>query len=278
MSALPFPTIDPVIFSIPAIFGLGPLYIRWYGLMYVLGFTMSYLLVQWQIRRRNDQRLGEHFENLNMVLILSVIVGGRLGYVLFYNFSYYMANPLEIPATWSGGMSFHGACLTLLVTGWIYCRLYKLNFWKSGDIYIITIPIGLGLGRIGNFINAELYGRVTDLPMGMIFPGAGPLPRHPSQLYEALLEGFVLFTVLWLLKNKPYQNKPLWPHGSMMALFLGLYGFFRFLIEFAREPDQQIGFLFGNLTMGQLLSSLMIAGGATLWLVRKKRVSSRHSP
>ncbi len=263
MSPITFPSIDPVIFA------LGPLQVRWYGLMYVLGFTMSYLLVQRQIRLREDRELAQNFENLNLVLILSVVLGGRLGYVFFYNFSYYMAHPLEIPATWNGGMSFHGACLMLPLAGWIFCRIKNLNFWKTADIYVVTIPIGLGLGRIGNFINGELWGRVTDLPWGIIFPGAGPLPRHPSQLYEALLEGVVLFLVLWFLKNKPYQNKQ-WPHGSMLALFLCCYGIFRFLVEFVREPDPQIGFLFEFLTMGQLLSSAMIAGGVILWWLRKK--------
>ncbi len=262
---LTFPSIDPIIFS------LGPLQVRWYGLMYVLGFTMCYLLVQKQIRQRNDKKLAENFENLNLILILSVVIGGRLGYVFFYNFSYYMAHPLEIPATWNGGMSFHGACLALIIIGWIFCHIKKLNFWKAADTYIVTIPIGLGLGRLGNFINGELYGRVTDLPWGMVFPGAGPLPRHPSQLYEALLEGAVLFTILWLLRNKPYQKfSSTWPHGSMLALFLCGYGVFRFLVEFAREPDPQIGYLLGYFTTGQVLSMLMIIGGTALFWVRKR--------
>lgn len=266
MAPLTFPSIDPIIFS------LGPLQVRWYGLMYVLGFTMTYLLVQKQIRQKNETELGKNFENLNLILILSVVLGGRLGYVLFYNFSYYMAHPLEIPATWNGGMSFHGACLTLIIAGWLFCRKKKLDFWKTADIYIVTIPIGLGLGRLGNFINGELWGRVTDLPWGMIFPGAGPLPRHPSQLYEAILEGAVLFVVLWSLRNKPYQKEAPWPHGSMLALFLCCYGVFRFLVEFAREPDPQKGYILGYLTTGQVLSGLMIAGGATLWWLRRERI------
>lgn len=267
MAYLTFPSIDPVIFS------LGPLQIRWYGLMYVLGFAMTYLLVQKQITQRKNKLLEQNFENLNLVLILSVVIGGRLGYVFFYNFSYYLAHPLEILATWNGGMSFHGACLTLIVIGWLFCRFKKLNFWEVADVYIVTIPIGLGLGRIGNFINGELWGRTSEMPWAMVFPGAGPLPRHPSQLYEALLEGILLFSLLWLLRNKPYQNKVLWPHGTMLAIFLSGYGLFRFFVEFFREPDQQMGYLLGYFTMGQFLSSLMIAGGLLLWWARVKKTS-----
>ncbi len=262
-----YPSINPVIFSI------GPLQVRWYGLMYVLGFTATYLLVKKQIAAFGFKRLEDNFENLNLVLILCVILGGRLGYVLFYNFSYYLAHPMEIPATWNGGMSFHGACIALILGGIIFCRLKKIDFWKAADIYVVTVPIGLGLGRLGNFINGELYGRVTTLPWGMVFPGGGPKPRHPSQLYEAFLEGFVLFTILWLVRKKPWANKPSWPHGSMLALFLICYGIFRILVEFVRQPDPQIGFLFGGITEGQLLSSFMVIGGVILWWLLKARRS-----
>lgn len=258
-----FPAIDPVIF------GIGPLQVRWYGLMYVLGFGASYFLVRKQINDRGDTKLAEHFENLNLVLILGVILGGRLGYVLFYNFGYYLKNPLQIAATWQGGMSFHGACLALIIAGWLFCRSKKLSFWKTADMYVVTIPIGLGLGRIGNFINGELYGRITDVPWGVIFPGAGPLPRHPSQLYEALLEGVALFLLLWFLRQKTSAKSTSWPHGTMLALFLGGYGVFRFIVEFFREPDPQIGFVLGPFTTGQLLSSLMILGGLVLWQYRR---------
>ncbi|OGR19506.1 MAG: prolipoprotein diacylglyceryl transferase [Desulfobacterales bacterium GWB2_56_26] len=262
MAAFVFPEIDPVIFQI------GPLAVRWYGLMYVLGFLASYYLVRRQIREFSYHRLNDHFENLNMVLILAVIVGGRLGYVLFYNLSYYLAHPLEILATWSGGMSFHGGCIAALLGGWLYCRIKALDFWKTADIYTATIPIGLGLGRIGNFINGELYGRVTDVPWAMVFPGGGPLPRHPSQLYESLLEGLLLFTVLWTLRRKPWQNNRLWPHGSIFALFLSGYGCIRIIVEGFREPDQQIGYLLGFLTMGQVLSGAMVIGGLVIWKFR----------
>ena len=165
-------------------------------------------------------------------------------------------------------MSFHGGCLTLIIVGWIFCRRKQLNFWKTADYFIVTVPAGLFFGRVGNFINAELFGRTTDVPWAMIFPGGGPIPRHPSQLYEALLEGIVLFILLWSLHNKPFENKRLWPHGSMLALFLTIYGFFRFLVEFTREPDMQIGFLFSFFTMGQALSSLMIIAGIILYIAR----------
>lgn len=260
-----FPNIDPVLID------LGPIQVRWYGLMYVLGFTACYYLVQKQIRDFRHQELESRFENLNLVLILSVIVGGRLGYVLFYNLPYYLAHPLEIPATWMGGMSFHGACIGCLVGGYLYCRKNSLDFWKCADIYVVTVPIGLGLGRMGNFINGELYGRISSVPWAMVFPGGGPLPRHPSQFYEMLLEGVLLFGILWTLRRRPWQHRPLWPHGSMLALFLIGYGSFRIFVELFREPDQQLGFVFEVVTRGQLLSGVMLLGGILLWKIRRCR-------
>jgi len=258
---LTFPEIDPVIISI------GFLKIRWYGLMYVFGFMATYFLVRKQLERFRWEDLANLFDNLNLYLILGVILGGRLGYVLFYQPSYYLHHPLEIVATWEGGMSFHGGCIGVILAGVFFCRSHRLDFWKAGDLYVVTIPIGLGFGRIGNFINAELYGRVTDAPWGMVFPNGGPLPRHPSQLYEALLEGLVLFILLWSLKHKPWAEKPsrFWPHGSMLALFLIGYGIARFVVEFVREPDPYLGEILVGLTMGQTLSLLMIAAGSLLW-------------
>ncbi len=256
---LTYPEIDPVLLH------LGPLKIRWYGLMYVVGFMASYFLVKKQIRDFKFDPLVAHFENLNIVLIIAIIIGGRLGYVLFYNLPYYLDNPLEIPATWSGGMSFHGATVALIIAGFIFCRLKKISFWKTADIYVVTVPIGLGLGRIGNFINGELFGRATDLPWGMIFPGGGPVIRHPSQLYEVILEGFVLFALLWSNRNRPWQADSNWPHGSLLALFLVGYGIFRFIVEFFREPDPQIGMIYDLISMGQLLSAIMVCGGFLLW-------------
>lgn len=267
MAALSFPEIDPILFS------LGPIHIRWYGLMYVLGFLASYFLVRKQIRDHSFDQLEREFENLNLVLILSVVLGGRLGYVLFYNFSYYLENPLEIPATWSGGMSFHGACFFLLIAGYLFCRIKKLDFWKTADLYGATIPVGLFLGRVGNFINGELYGRTTsaDFPLGMVFPGGGPQPRHPSQLYEAVCEGLILFIVLWSIRNKPWQKAKYLPHGSIAALFWIGYGIMRIVVENFREPDAHLGFLFGTVTMGQMLSAAMIGCGLAMWGYRLHR-------
>jgi phosphatidylglycerol:prolipoprotein diacylglycerol transferase len=260
--------LDPVLLS------LGPLQIRWYGLMYVIGFTASYFLARHQIRRWHVVEFEQHFENLNLVLILSVILGGRLGYVLFYNPTYYFQHPLEILATWEGGMSFHGACLLLIISGWVFCRKHGINFWQGADIYVATIPIGLGLGRIGNFINGELFGRETTVPWGVIFPDGGTAVRHPSQLYEAILEGAVLFLILWTMKSRPWQNRPLWPHGSILALFLIGYGVFRMIVEMFREPDPQLGFLFGLVTMGQSLSLAMVIGGSLFWIFRIRQANA----
>ena len=261
---LPFPNIDPVLLQ------LGPLKIRWYGLMYVLGFMACYQLVKVQLKSIPFKQLQSHFENLNIVLILSLIIGGRLGYVVFYNLPYYLKHPLEIPATWSGGMSFHGATIGLIIGGLIFCRLKKIDFWAAADIYVVTIPIGLGLGRLGNFINGELFGKPTDVPWAMVFPHGGPLARHPSQLYEAFFEGLVLFVILWSLRKKPWQTEIRCPHGSLLALFLICYGIIRFLVEIVRQPDSQLGLLFEMVSMGQLLSLLMLIGGVYIWVWRIK--------
>lgn len=264
---LTFPEIDPVIIS------FGILKVRWYGVMYLLGFGATYFLVLRQLKQFNWQELARQFDNLNLYLILGVILGGRLGYVLFYQPAYYLRHPLEILATWEGGMSFHGGCIGVILAGILFCRYHRLDFWKAADLYVVTVPIGLGLGRIGNFINGELYGRVTDVPWGMVFPGGGPLPRHPSQIYEALLEGLILFTLLWSLKNKPWQAAPsrLWPHGSMLALFLVAYGIIRIIVEFFREPDSHLGEVLLGFTMGQILSGIMMAVGLLLWTGRTRK-------
>ncbi len=255
---LPYPDIDPVIVAI------GPLKVRWYGLMYVLGFAASYFLVLRQLRQRGEEAMKPVIENLNFTLILSLILGGRLGYVLIYNLPYYLDHPAEIAATWQGGMSFHGALTGVILGGVWFCKKNKLDFWAMADLYVVTVPIGLGLGRIGNFINGELFGRVSDVPWAMVFPGGGPLPRHPSQLYEFLLEGVLLFLILWRFKEKKF------PPGSMLGLFLICYGVLRSVAELFRQPDAQIGFLFGGLTMGQILSLTMIAAGALIFHWRRR--------
>lgn len=259
---IPYPKINPVIVR------LGPLEVRWYGLMYLLGFSATWLLVRHQIRKFKLDRLGQHFDNLNFVLILGLVLGARLGYVLFYNLNYYLGHPLEIVATWHGGMSFHGGLIGMVLAGYLYCRAKGLDFWQTADVYTVTAPIGLGLGRLGNFINGELYGRVTHVPWAMVFPAGGPLPRHPSQLYEAAVEGVLLFVILWRLKNKR------WPAGTMLSLFLIFYGIFRFGLEFFRQPDPQLGFIISFLTMGQILCSVMVVAGGLL-LAYRLRVARR---
>ncbi|MBF0320707.1 MAG: prolipoprotein diacylglyceryl transferase [Nitrospirae bacterium] len=240
----------------PYLIKFGPVQIRWYGLMYLIGFVSSFYLVKYQLKRRSVPVKNEDLENLYLFVITGLIVGARLGYALFYNFSYYLSNPLEALAVWHGGMSFHGGLLGAIIGGFIFCRVKKLDFLMFCDMVAVTVPIGLGLGRIGNFINAELYGRVTTVPWAMVFPGGGELPRHPSQLYEFFLEGLVLFIAMWLIKDRLPQR------GALTSVFIILYGVFRTIVEFFREPDPQLGILAGILTMGQLLSSVMIAAGA----------------
>ncbi|MFO0753277.1 MAG: prolipoprotein diacylglyceryl transferase [Thermodesulfovibrionales bacterium] len=263
----------------PEIVRVGPLAVRWYGMMYLLGFASSYLLVRRQIKERGKTGAGKsgsaagtdvrtlrlaEADTLYTYLIIGLLLGARLGYALFYNFSYYLRHPLEVFAVWHGGMSFHGGFIGSVIAGLLFCRHFKVDFWDAADLVIATAPIGIGLGRIGNFINAELYGRPSGVPWAMVFPGGGPLPRHPSPLYEFLLEGVVLFAVLWTVKGKGLKR------GVLTALFIILYGCFRFFVEFFREPDSQLGFVLGFLTMGQVLSGLMVLAGVLLFLYRKK--------
>lgn len=250
----------------PILLDLGLVRVSWYGLMYVFGFFASYLLVRYQMKRKDFGLSKLEVENLYFYLILGLIIGARLGYVLFYDLKMYLADPLEIFRIDHGGMSFHGGLIGVLIVGILFSWRNKKSFWKIADLLIVTVPIGLGLGRIGNFINGELYGRVTQVPWGMIFPKGDPLPRHPSQLYESALEGGVLFLILWFMKDRKL------PTGGLLALFLSLYGVFRFFVEFFREPDSQIGFVIGHFSMGQVLSSFMIVGGILLFLyLRRKR-------
>ena len=251
--------IDPILVE------LGPIKVSWYGLMYVLGFFASYLLVRHQMKKKNFGISKMEVENLYFYLILGLMVGARLGYVLFYDLKMYLSDPLEVFAIWHGGMSFHGGLIGVLIVGILFSWRNKKSFWRIADLIIVTVPIGLGLGRIGNFINGELFGRVTQVPWGLIFPKDGPLPRHPSQLYESALEGGVLFLVLWLMKGEKL------PAGGLLGIFLSLYGLFRFFVEFFREPDAQLGFILGPFTMGQILSSFMIIGGIVLFIYLKRK-------
>lgn len=251
---LPFPHIDPEIVRI------GPLSIRWYGMMYLLAFASSYLLVKCQIRKKGLPLPKDTVDSLYSYLILGLLVGARLGYVLFYNLSHYLHHPLEIVAVWQGGMSFHGGLIGSVLAGFLFCKKYKADFWVLADLVSVTAPIGLAFGRLGNFINAELYGRVTEAPWGMVFPSGGPLPRHPSQLYEVFLEGILLFAILWSARNRGLVP------GSLTALFLVLYGAFRFAVEFFREPDAHLGLIVGPFSMGQVLSAAMLLLGVGLLL------------
>lgn len=262
---LPYPNIDPVLIA------LGPFQIRWYGVMYLLGFIFSYGLVRYQLARQKAVSLTrEQVFDLYFFLILGLVLGARVGYILFYNLRDYLQHPWELVAVWHGGMSFHGGLVGVLLAGGWFCRKNKISFLSLADLITVTVPIGLGLGRLANFINGELFGRITSVPWGMVFPQGGPLPRHPSQLYEAILEGGVIFSLLWIRKNKKSFQ------GELAADFLILYGLFRILIEFFRAPDAQVGFLWGLLTMGQLLSSLMIiAGGLLYFILRTQKPPNR---
>jgi phosphatidylglycerol:prolipoprotein diacylglycerol transferase len=255
----------------PILVEVGPIRVTWYGMMYVFGFIISYLLVRYQVKKRDFGISLEEVGDLYFYLILGLIVGARLGYVFFYNLGLYLSNPLEIFALWHGGMSFHGGLIGILIAASLFCWKNKKSFWKLADLFVVTAPIGLGLGRIGNFINGELYGRVTDVPWGMIFPKGGPLPRHPSQLYESGLEGGALFLILWLVRNKKLST------GGLLALFLILYGVFRFGIEFFREPDVQLGLVLGPFSMGQVLCLFMIAAGILLMIYLRRRSTPQDS-
>ncbi|HIF9154092.1 TPA: prolipoprotein diacylglyceryl transferase [Photobacterium damselae] len=261
---LTFPQIDPVLVQI------GPLAIRWYGLMYLIGFAFA----MWLANRRADQPgsgwTKDQVSDLLFAGFLGVVIGGRIGYVLFYNFDLFLANPLYLFKVWTGGMSFHGGLLGVITAMFWYGHKNGRTFFSIADFIAPLVPFGLGMGRLGNFINGELWGRVTDVPWAMIFPTGGPLPRHPSQLYEFLLEGVVLFIILNLFIRKPR------PIGAVSGLFLLCYGSFRFFVEFFRQPDAQLGFFDGWLTMGQILSTPMILLGAAIliWAYKKKPESS----
>ncbi len=263
-----FPSIDPVFLR------LGPLQFRWYGLMYVIGFLVSYFIIRNESKRRNLPMDNEKVADLIFCLALGVVAGGRIGYVLFYDLSAYLSNPLKIFAIWQGGMSFHGGLIGVCLAAIWYARHYKIEFLQLGDLAALATPVGLGFGRIGNFINGELYGRPTSMTWGMIFPGGGNLPRHPSQLYEAFLEGFVLFFLVRILARK-YQAP-----GTAMAAFLCGYGLFRFFVELFRQPDSQLGVYLNFFSMGQLLSLpvFLIGGFLLFWLNRIKPESSPKKP
>ena len=247
---LQFPSINPVAFS------LGPLAVHWYGLMYLVGFLGAWILLTYRAQKSHGLWTKENVSDIIFYGALGVIIGGRIGYILFYNFAEFLHSPLIIFKIWQGGMSFHGGLLGVILAMWIYSRKIHKHPADLTDFIAPVVPIGLGAGRIGNFINGELWGRITDAPWGMIFPGGGLLPRHPSELYEFLLEGVLFFTILWWFSSKPK------PRYAVSGLFLVCYGSFRFFVEFFREPDAQLGYvLFHWMTMGQLLCVPMILVG-----------------
>ncbi len=253
---LTHPGFDPIALK------LGPVAIHWYGLMYLVSFYLGWWLAVRRAKAAGSTWSSQQVTDLLFYVVLGVILGGRVGYVLFYGFEWFMENPLILFKIWEGGMSFHGGFLGVLAAYLIYARLNNRGFFEVADFLAPLYPIGLFFGRIGNFINAELWGRTTDLPWGMVFPQAGMEPRHPSQLYEAGLEGLLLFVILWWYSSKPR------PVMAVSALFCMLYGVFRFVVEFARMPDSHLGYLaFDWFTMGMLLCVPMIlVGGFVFWL------------
>lgn len=251
--------IDPVLFT------LGPISLHWYGVMYLLGLGFAYWLGYRRARVSNGLWTTEQVDQLLFNGFLGVVAGGRIGEIFFYQFDHFLADPLYLFRVWEGGMSFHGGLIGVIVSMiWTSYRQHR-SFWQSADFIAPLIPFGLGAGRIGNFINGELWGRVTDVPWAMVFPQADMLPRHPSQLYQAFLEGLVLFVILNLFVRKPL------PTGSVAGMFLVCYGMFRFLVEYVREFDPTVNTATDLITRGQLLSLPMVVVGLAIMLWAYKR-------
>ena len=249
-----YPNIDPIAFEI------GTFRIYWYGIMYLIAFGIAWSLALLRTRKSNSWT-REQINDLIFYCALGVVIGGRIGYTLIYNLSAFVSNPLIIFKTWEGGMSFHGGLIGVIIAIWLFSKKTKKNFTSVADFVAPLAPLGLGAGRIGNFINGELFGRTAEVPWAVIYPMGGDLPRHPSELYEFLLEGILLFIIIWWYSAKPK------PAFAVSALFLTCYGIFRWIAEFFRQPDPQLNFIaFGWLTMGQLLSGLMVTVGLfCLW-------------
>jgi phosphatidylglycerol:prolipoprotein diacylglycerol transferase len=261
MAAIAFPGIDPVAFA------LGPFEVRWYGLAYVVGFIVATLVFRSLNRRWNVGLTDDDLLDAVLAGVIGLMVGARLGYVVFYGVGAYWRDPASIFAFWDGGMSFHGGLVGIMLAGVFIARRTGVALLRLYDLGAVGAPVGLFFGRVANFINGELWGRVTDVPWGVVFPSApGNEPRHPSQLYEATLEGLVLFAVLFALSRKKRGD------GFMIGTLLALYGVFRVIVEFFREPDLQLGLVVGSLSMGQLLSVPMVAlGGWLVWRATRQR-------
>lgn len=252
---LEYPQIDPIIVS------LGPLQLRWYSLMYVIGLAAVYAFCRYGSRKGSLRMSLEQVENLMVYGLVGMILGARFTYVFVYNFSYYVEHWTEILSVWKGGLSFHGAFFGIMMAILVFARQHGLSFLNITDHVCLSVPVGLGFGRIGNFINGELWGRVSDVPWAMVFPGAGPLPRHPSQLYESFLEGIVLAAIVWAVRilGRPRD-------GVVSCVFVMAYACLRFAVEFVREPDAQLGTILGPFSMGQILSALMFTLGLVVLL------------
>jgi len=249
---------DPVAFQIMSF------EIRWYSLAYILGIVIGWTLCKKVFIKNSD--ISEKFDDYITYLIIGIILGGRLGYIIFYNFSYYSENILDIFKIWQGGMSFHGGLLGVIASSYIFAKKNNQNIFSYLDQVSLVAPIGIFFGRLANFINSELYGTTTDVPWSVIFIKVDNLSRHPSQLYEATLEGIILFLILIYFINKNYLKKP----GLISGLFLIFYSLFRFFVEFFRVPDEQIGYLILNLTMGQIISLVFAATGIILFYLKNE--------
>jgi phosphatidylglycerol:prolipoprotein diacylglycerol transferase len=257
----------------PVIFAVGPIQVRWYGAMYVLGFVVGSFILKYLAKKKFWPLSQDDIDKYVTWLIVGMFLGARLFYVFLYNWEYYSVNPADIFSVWKGGLSFHGAVVGMCMVTWWFAKKNGLHFFHIGDCMAVAGTPGLFFGRMGNFINGELYGRVTDSWLGVVFPGAGPFPRHASQLYEGLLEGLVLFGILFIIHKRQRF------YGVVSSVFLLGYGVFRFIVEFFREPDAQLGYYFGLLTMGQLLCIGMILGSfLMLWYAKKLNLKNPLIP
>ncbi len=255
-----YPSFDPVIVA------LGPVEVHWYGMMYLLGFLGAWWLAKWRTRHYHLGWTAEDIGDVLFYAALGVIIGGRVGYILIYDPLSVLVDPLRVFRIWEGGMSFHGGLLGVIIAMYLFAKRVRRPFWQVTDFLVPLAPLGLGLGRLGNFINGELWGRVSDVPWAMVFPRADNFPRHPSQLYEMGLEGGLLFAFVWWYARRPR------PNGTVSAVFLVGYALCRFIVEFFRQPDVELGFVaFGWLTMGQVLSILMCLVGLMLYVWARRK-------